>query len=227
MDGDQSHLGAMKVKPLAGTKSFIGKVWRSNTTLQISGVGLIPIWLPTTCVVTLPSFLWDLTWVSLTGRVSNGPITISAKSGFKVEVKSAAYLQTWKQSRCSTISFGGCANQIIQRHNRQEERSLSAARILYVFCLLAQRQINGSLEHGSMAVLCAGNRRMDAALGAQESLSLSRLMKLGPIQCTYGGISVPSTRRWIRFEVGWHGKPVQVAGRVSPEGAVKFYVATK
>ena len=56
----------------------------------------------------------------------------------------------------------GCTNQIIQRRNRQEDQ--------WQFFVVA-------------------TRRIDAALGVQESLSLSRLLKLGPIQCSYGRIS--------------------------------------
>jgi hypothetical protein len=230
MDGDQSHLGAMKVKPLAGTEVF----HRQGVALEHNVADFWRWAYSNLAANNLRGHLAEFLVGSDLGvtdrpRVEWADHDLRTKSGFKVEVKSAAYLRDLEAIAMFDHFLRGCANQIIQRHNRQEEQK--SERGADIVCLLSvgpQRQINlGSLEHGSMAVLCAGNRRMDAALGAQESLSLSRLMKLGPIQCTYGGISVPSTRRWIRFEVGWHGKPVQVAGRVSPERAIKFYVATK
>jgi hypothetical protein len=53
--------------------------------------------------------------------------------GIRVEVKSSAYLQTWKQARLSTITFGGLQARKLKANNTYElERTFNAD--VYVFC---------------------------------------------------------------------------------------------
>jgi hypothetical protein len=51
----------------------------------------------------------------------------------RVEVKSSAYLQSWKQPRLSTITFGGLQARMLKADNSYEpERTFNAD--VYVFC---------------------------------------------------------------------------------------------
>jgi hypothetical protein len=51
----------------------------------------------------------------------------------RVEVKSSAYLQSWKQPRLSTITFGGLQARVLKADNSYElERTFNAD--VYVFC---------------------------------------------------------------------------------------------
>ena len=107
MDGDQSHLGAMKVKPLAGTEVF----HRQGVALEHNVADFWRWAYSNLAANNLRGHLAEFLVGSDLGvtdrpRVEWADHDLRTKSGFKVEVKSAAYLQTWKQSRCSTISFG-------------------------------------------------------------------------------------------------------------------------
>ena len=192
MDGSQSHLGAMKVKPLAGTEVF----HRQGVPLD-HGVSDFWRWAYSNLAANnlrgpLAEFLvGSELGVIDQSRVEWADHDLRTKTGFKVEVKSAAYLQTWKQSRCSTISFGVAPTKSFNdATGKREQKSVRGADV-YVFCLLAHKD-KSTLDPMNMdqwQFFVVATRRIDAALGVQESLSLSRLLKLGPIQCSYGRIS--------------------------------------
>ncbi|HNN16516.1 MAG TPA: hypothetical protein PKJ29_07275 [Giesbergeria sp.] len=192
MDGDQSHLGAMKVKPLAGTEVF----HRQGVALEHNVADFWRWAYSNLAANNLRGHLAEFLVGSDLGvtdrpRVEWADHDLRTKSGFKVEVKSAAYLQTWKQSRCSTISFGVAPTKSFNDTTGKREQKSERGADVYVFCLLAHKDKStlDPLNMDQWQFFVLATRRMDAALGAQESLSLSRLMKLGPIQCTYGGIS--------------------------------------
>ncbi len=192
MDGNQSNLSAMKIKPLAGTEVF----HRQGVALNHN---LADFWrwaYSNLAANNLRGHLAEFLVGSELGvidqsRVEWANYDLRTRAGIKVEVKSAAYLQTWKQSRCSTISFGVAPSRSFNAAiGKREQKSVRGADV-YVFCLLAHKD-KSTLDPMNMdqwQFFVVATRTIDAAIGAQESLSLSRLLKLGPIQCSYGGIS--------------------------------------
>lgn len=192
MDGNQTHLTAMKVVPLQGTEAF-----RQQSVALDHSVSDFWRWAYSNLAANnlrghLAEFLvGSELGVTDQSRVEWADYDLRTRAGIKVEVKSAAYLQTWQQARCSTISFGVAPTKSFNAATgKREQKSVRGADV-YVFCLLAHKDKSTldpmNLDQWQFFVLAT--RRIDAALGAQESLSLSRLLKLGPIQCSYGGIS--------------------------------------
>jgi hypothetical protein len=102
--------------------------------------------------------------------------------GNSVEVKSAAYLQTWHQQKLSKISFDitptngwdAATNTISAERKRQAD--------VYVFCLL---------KHMDKATVCPLNldqwefyvlstNRLNNLVGEQKTITLASLLKLNP-----------------------------------------------
>jgi hypothetical protein len=107
--------------------------------------------------------------------------------GLKIEVKSSAYLQSWKQDKLSDISFNIAptkgwfaeTNEYADRVERQAD--------VYVFCLLHhtdQDTVNPlDLDQWSFYVLATSV--LNEKRGNQQSINLNSLLKLNPRQCTY------------------------------------------
>lgn len=102
-----SPLPALSVKALQGTELF-----RQQGVALDHAVGDFWRWAYSNLAANnlrghLAEFLVgsDL-GVTAQPRVEWANYDLLTKTGIKVEVKSAAYLQSWNQSRCSPISFG-------------------------------------------------------------------------------------------------------------------------
>ena len=110
--------------------------------------------------------------------------------GIKVEVKSAAYLQTWQQAAHSKVCFDirptfgwdAATNTYGTERKRQAD--------VYVFCLLAYKDKPTldplDLSQWEFYVLPA--RTLDERLPNQKTLSLAGLLRLGPVKAEFGGI---------------------------------------
>ncbi len=111
--------------------------------------------------------------------------------GIKVEVKSSAYIQSWKQSKYSSIKFNirptfgweAATNEYSSDKVRQSD--------VYVFCLLKhkdQETVNPlSLEQWQFYVI--STKKLNEMLGQQKSISLSRLKALNPIETDFENMS--------------------------------------
>ena len=124
-------------------------------------------------------------------RVEWDDCDLHTESGIKVEVKSAAYLQTWNQSKHSVISFGVAPSRAYD--NKINARKSEAARNsdVYVFCLLAHKDKSTldptDLNQWEFYVL--PTETLNTKLKNQQTLSVGRLMSLKPGKCRYGEIS--------------------------------------
>jgi len=124
-------------------------------------------------------------------RIEWDDCDLHTESGIKVEVKSAAYLQSWNQSKHSVISFGVAPTRAYD--NKINARKSEAARNsdVYVFCLLAHKDKSTldptDLDQWEFYVL--PTETLNTKLNNQQTLSLGRLMSLKPVKCRYGEIS--------------------------------------
>ena len=107
----------------------------------------------------------------------------------KIEVKSSAYLQEDNADRYSRISFN------IAKHshwNEDERWNVDARRHsdVYVFCLFAEKNRENAnplqIEQWQFFVLPTST--LDEQCGDRQTLSLSALLSLSPIQCTYSDL---------------------------------------
>jgi len=123
-------------------------------------------------------------------RIEWDACDFTTPSGVRVEVKSAAYCQTWMQRRLSPIGFDIApkwpdnipASELSDRARRAAD--------VYVFCILHHREkatIDPTqLDQWTFLVLSA--RVLDAQVPAQKRIALSTLRKLGPIESNYAGL---------------------------------------
>lgn len=118
-------------------------------------------------------------------------VDLVARSGIEVEVKSASYLQSWTQSDFSAISFGvqPTVGWYSDTNTYSEYRKRQAD--VYVFCLLAHKDKATvdpmDLEQWRFFVISTA--RMNAELGDQKTLSLSKLLQLSPIEARSDGLA--------------------------------------
>ncbi|OBI55680.1 hypothetical protein A5667_23270 [Mycolicibacterium fortuitum] len=107
--------------------------------------------------------------------------------GVGVEVKSAAYVQAWEQSRSSVIEFGiGPAKGWDARTNTYAASAERSADV-YVFCLLEgeDREHIDPLEVAQWKFYVLPTSVLNREVPTQKRIRLRPLMALGPDQCTY------------------------------------------
>ena len=106
--------------------------------------------------------------------------------GRKVEVKSAAHVQSWKQNGPSPIRFNIRPTQ--GWNAATNEYSLEAKRQadVYVFAVLAHTEQHSidPLNLSQWVFYVLRSKKLNE-LGSQKSIALSRLRKLGPIEASY------------------------------------------
>jgi len=99
-----------------------------------------------------------------------------------IEVKSAAYLQTWDQDRHSAIGFDIHPSCLVCTGRYARRRAH-----LYIFCLLAHKNkktINPlHLDQWEFYVL--SKKKLNKAVGAQKRISLGRLLELHPRKASF------------------------------------------
>ena len=110
--------------------------------------------------------------------------------GIKVEVKSAAYLQSWTQKKLSSIQFGiqrtfgwdASTNEHLSDQTRQAD--------VYIFCLLKHKDKStvDPLNMSQWDFYVLSTKVLDQKLGRQKTMSLSTLLKLNPLIVKYGEI---------------------------------------
>ncbi|MBU9763562.1 hypothetical protein FR943_06865 [Mycobacterium sp. TNTM28] len=107
--------------------------------------------------------------------------------GVGVEVKSAAYVQTWEQTRSSVIEFGiGPAKGWDARTNTYAASAGRSADV-YVFCLLEgeDREHIDPLEVAQWKFYVLPTSVLNRKVPTQKRIRLGPLIALGPEQCTY------------------------------------------
>ncbi|NYT79283.1 hypothetical protein H0A71_20080 [Alcaligenaceae bacterium] len=101
--------------------------------------------------------------------------------GIKVEVKSSAYLQVWKQNRPSEIRFDIAPKYAwCEKENAFRTELIRPANI-YIFCVFFTKtpeQAN-ELDINQWFFLVCSSRFLNEELPVQKSISLSSLEKLG------------------------------------------------
>lgn len=107
--------------------------------------------------------------------------------GVKVEVKSAAYVQTWKQSELSKITFGIRPAKGWDARTDTSATSAQRSADVYVFCLLEGEDgdhIN-PLDVAQWAFYVLPTSVLNREVPEQKTIRLGPLKALDPRECTY------------------------------------------
>ena len=102
-------------------------------------------------------------------------------AGITVEVKSAAYLQSWGQNALSSIGFNIRPTRGFQQNTNIYGASQRQAQV-YVFCLLHHQDKStlDPLDLGQWTFYLLGARVLNEKLKEQKSVALSSLLQLEP-----------------------------------------------
>lgn len=187
-----NNLDAINVARKSGLESFLhhSKALDINllTFWQWSGSDLVS----NTLRGLLAEYLVALAVDSCDGvRVEWDSYDVKTPSGIKLEVKSGAYLQSWTQTKLSSIQFNvkpthawdAATNTFANEQKRQAD--------VYVFCLLAHKEKStvNPLNVDQWEFYCVSTEVMNRELGAQKSLGLARLMKINPAKTNFKELS--------------------------------------
>jgi hypothetical protein len=116
---------------------------------------------------------------------------LQLEDGRTIEVKSAAYLQTWKQKALSLISFGIAPttawNPTTSEFGSEKKRQAD----LYVFCLLETKEQDklNPMDLDQWVFYALPTTALDAACPTQGSIGFNALLKLDPVICRYAELA--------------------------------------
>lgn len=104
-----------------------------------------------------------------------------------IEVKSAAYVQTWEQTRISEISFSIRPAQGWDARTNTYADSAKRSAAVYVFCLLEgeDRERIDPLDVAQWTFYVLSTSELDRQVPTQKTIRLARLKDLGAHPCTY------------------------------------------
>lgn len=109
--------------------------------------------------------------------------------GIKIEVKSSAYLQSWKQEKFSQITFGIAESHDWDGFARAAEKKRQAD--VYVFCVLKHKvpETLNPLDLTQWEFYPVATRRLNACFKQQKSLTLGSLRaRCKAVACPYAGL---------------------------------------
>lgn len=112
-------------------------------------------------------------------------------AGVRVEVKSAAYLQSWPQRAPSAIGFDIAAKRGWDAATNTSAPAPCRPADVYVFALLAHRDkaTLDPIDLTQWRFYVVPARALDATFGAQKRIALSSLARLAPDPVTYENLS--------------------------------------
>lgn len=109
-------------------------------------------------------------------------------TGLRIEVKSAAYLQSWSQRALSAISFDIAPKRGWDAATNTSAPSPCRSADVYVFALLAHqdKRTLDPLDLAQWGFYVAAARSLDATFGAQKRIALSSLRRVAANAVSYG-----------------------------------------
>lgn len=115
---------------------------------------------------------------------------LETESGIRIEVKSAAYLQSWKQRRLSNILFDIAPKKGWNSRTNEFATEISRQSDFYVFCLQNHKDKASvdplNLNQWNFYVI--KTEILNREKVNQKIISLNSLLKLNPIVCKFGEI---------------------------------------
>jgi len=188
----ETNLTALEVKQLSGVESFhfqnknipinVLSFWRWSAS-NLAGNNLRG---------HLAEYLVasDL-GISQNTRIEWDSYDLLFNSDTRLEVKSAAFLQSWHQNKLSAITFS-----IAPTHSWDPKTGIYSKDCIrnsdvYIFCLLIHKDKNTldptNLDQWEFYIL--PTKTLNEKLGSQKTISLNSLRKLNPVYCKYGQIA--------------------------------------
>lgn len=124
-------------------------------------------------------------------RIMWRPFDLLSNDGFKVEVKSAAYVQSWDAKHPDHINFRIAPARLPDETGDYKiETKPTRNSDLYVFCIYkAFRQDESPLNLDLWEFYVLPTKVLDEKVPNQKTITLPSLMRLEPMWCDYYGLS--------------------------------------
>jgi hypothetical protein len=118
------------------------------------------------------------------------PYDLETQDGVKLEIKSASYLQTWAQPKFSEILFDIAPTKGWNARASKPGSESRRQADVYVFCLLhhQEKATLDPLDLGQWTFYLLSTSVLDAKKPKQKKIGLSALLKLNPVQVSFGEI---------------------------------------
>jgi hypothetical protein len=113
------------------------------------------------------------------------------QKGKRIEVKSAAYLQSWSQKKLSTITFSIRASRKWNPDTGELDNISERQADIYVFCLLdhQDQKTVDPMNLTQWRFFIINVDVLNQHCPGQKTISLTKLLGLKPFEVTYEGIS--------------------------------------
>lgn len=120
-------------------------------------------------------------------RVEWDSVDLRTADGVHVEVKSAAFLQAWRQERPSVIRFDVARKMVDPAAPGGAVTPPTRHAHVYVFCLLHHRELAtlDPIDVAQWTFFVVSRRQVDSAFGAQKSVGLRALTSMGVAPVRY------------------------------------------
>ena len=117
-------------------------------------------------------------------RVEWDAVDLHTPDGLAIEVKSAAYVQSWAQREHSAIGFDVGRKRAFDPATNDYSGELRRHADVYVFCLLAHldQETIDPLDLAQWRFFVLSAAHIDRELGAQKRVGLARLRAMGAVE---------------------------------------------
>lgn len=125
------------------------------------------------------------------GRIAWDAYDLDAGPGLKIEVKSAAYVQSWAQKAHSTIRFDIAHKRAWYAETNTYAAEASRTADIYVFCVFAatDRALTNPLDPEQWFFIACRTYLLNERFPTQKTVALSTLEALGLKHISYGALS--------------------------------------
>ena len=107
------------------------------------------------------------------------------KSGTKIEAKSSAYVQSWKQPKPSVIQFGIAPHRSWDTETGKYREDFKRWADIYVFCIFKGKKPLHVLDTSKWEFYVLPTEVLDQKRPEQKTIRLSSLKELSPRKCSY------------------------------------------
>ena len=119
-------------------------------------------------------------------RIEWDSYDLMTNEGKKIEIKSASYIQSWKQEKYSNIQFG-IAKTVGEPSNPEYDGIFKRWSDYYIFCLLGEKdqKIINPMNLNQWTFYILKTKTINKKLKNQKTIGLNSLLKLNPIECKF------------------------------------------
>lgn len=124
-------------------------------------------------------------------RIEWDAVDVVSEDGIRIEVKSSAYLQSWKCNKLSKIQFDIAPKKSWDSKNNRYYETMGRNSDVYVFCLFACQNpsVANPLDLDQWEFFVLSTKVLNDSIPMQKTISMRSLLKLGAVKTNFHGLS--------------------------------------